>query len=237
MCFRYLQSVVQANASICDVGCGEGSGIEHLRELGYRRLIGAEISGERLRRARRRLGDGVKLIQIEPHGALPLRDGSVDVVISAAVVEHTVDPFEHVRELARVVRPGGAVILASDCYSYRILQVLGIYRAVQPVDRAIFPATLVGYFKKCGLRLVHSEGFPIPGEEFRIVRLTWMRLRKTLKRLLGRQTPKSRPGASVVGRLTHAVPAPRPWRPNSWLSALPMLIFSDENVFFLVKPL
>jgi SAM-dependent methyltransferase len=234
-CFRYLPHVVQHDALICDVGCGEGSGLGHLRSLGYRYLMGVDVSKERLRQARSRLGHDVGLMQIETRGALPLRDSSVDVAISAAVVEHTIDPHEHIRELARIVRPGGAVIVSSDCYSYRVLQVLGIYRAAQPLDRALFPPTLVRYFNESGLQLVHSEGFPIPGEEFRFLRLIWLRIRRLVRRFRRRRAVAPRVEPAVARELPAAALDPASWRPNHWIRALPMLVFSDENVFFLLK--
>ncbi|GAA0812421.1 hypothetical protein Sya03_53520 [Spirilliplanes yamanashiensis] len=42
--------------------------------------------------------------------ALPLRDGAVDGVVSVAVLEHVPDPAAHVREMHRVLAPGGRVL-------------------------------------------------------------------------------------------------------------------------------
>ena len=44
--------------------------------------------------------------------AMPLRDGSVDVAINAFVIEHVRDPRRLVAEFARVLKPGGTLVLA-----------------------------------------------------------------------------------------------------------------------------
>lgn len=45
-------------------------------------------------------------------GALPFRDGSVDAIISEATLEHIPDPLLAVREMRRVLRPGGLLYLS-----------------------------------------------------------------------------------------------------------------------------
>ncbi len=44
---------------------------------------------------------------IDPHGALPLTDASVDMVVSDFTFEHVDDPGHVTRELDRILRPGG----------------------------------------------------------------------------------------------------------------------------------
>jgi 2-polyprenyl-3-methyl-5-hydroxy-6-metoxy-1,4-benzoquinol methylase len=44
---------------------------------------------------------------------LPFKDRTFDVVMSTEVIEHTPDPERAVRELSRVVRPGGVLVLTS----------------------------------------------------------------------------------------------------------------------------
>lgn len=45
---------------------------------------------------------------------LPLADASVDVVVSKQVLEHVPDPVATLREVARVLRPGGTVLLSTN---------------------------------------------------------------------------------------------------------------------------
>ena len=45
--------------------------------------------------------------------SIPAEDGSFDVVLCAQVLEHVDDPAQGIRELARVTRPGGRVLLST----------------------------------------------------------------------------------------------------------------------------
>lgn len=50
---------------------------------------------------------------ISDDGLLPLPDASVDLVLSTQVLEHAADPQVYVRECARVLRPGGKLLLST----------------------------------------------------------------------------------------------------------------------------
>ncbi len=246
-CLRYVQTLDRGTA-IADIGCGEGSGLLLLRTIGFRRLIGVEVSVERLHRARTKLGDAVPLILAPATGALPFLDASVDVVVSAGVIEHTVDPRSFLSEISRVVRPGGCVVISSDCYSWRILQLVGLYRSVQPIDRALFPTTLFRHFHESGLQVIDYEGFRSPSGERSLPRMA----AAILVALIAQATLKMTRGA--IGRrmkrsARHILSQPSPdhlspeggrqgleqWPRKSGIASFLNLIFSDENVFFLVK--
>lgn len=235
-CLRYI-SDLNRDCKIAEIGCGEGSGILFLTSLGFHNIVGIEVSRERLHRTQRKLRRGAALVQVETSGKLPLRSGELDAVLSAAVVEHVVDPLAFVREMARVVRRGGHVIISSDCYVWRVLQLLGIYRSVQPIDQALFPTKLFRYFQMSGLDLVHYEGFPLPGQEFRFLRLLARALLKPLKSLVhGLRPPGQRPlkDSACPSEQNQGIKL-RPWRHQLKSVAFLRLIFSDENVFFLIK--
>ena len=46
-------------------------------------------------------------------GTVPLDDASVDIVLSTQVLEHVTDPALYLRECARVLRPGGQLLLST----------------------------------------------------------------------------------------------------------------------------
>ncbi|NUP10436.1 MAG: class I SAM-dependent methyltransferase [Polyangiaceae bacterium] len=109
-----LLRAAEPRGSILDDGCGNGIFIEHLRErgAGVTRFFGIDLSFGMLRHARRRHED------LDLPGAvvradacrLPFADSSFDVVYARSLLHHLPDPSEGVREIARVLKPGGTMV-------------------------------------------------------------------------------------------------------------------------------
>ncbi len=116
---RTIAAVVGAVAalrprSVLEVGSGPGRLLE---ALAYDRvgedLVGVDLSPYLLERARRRLG-GYPVRLVHADGlALPADEGAFDVAVASHYVGHLPAPLrrEAVLELARVVRPGGHVVI------------------------------------------------------------------------------------------------------------------------------
>jgi ubiquinone/menaquinone biosynthesis C-methylase UbiE len=248
-CFRYLVNVPR-DMKILEVGCGEGTGLTLLRSLGFHSLTGIEISAERLKQAKSRLRDNASLVLISPTEGLPFKNGAFNAVISAAVIEHAINPRAFVEEVARVVRTDGYVIISSDCYQWRVLQLLGSYHSVQPIDRALFPITICRYFRESHLQLLHYEGFPLPGQEFRFLRMLISALVRYPQKVIRKLVPRAlklRASPPVRDRktdtqdrlpntmLSNGGPMFERWSRKLGMTSFLRLIFSDENVFFVVK--
>ena len=93
-------------ALLVDIGCGAGLLAPHLRGKGYRH-VGVDLSASALRQAREH---GVAAVRGDAL-RLPLRDGCADVVAAGEILEHVVDLGAAVREIARVLAPGGLLVL------------------------------------------------------------------------------------------------------------------------------
>jgi SAM-dependent methyltransferase len=99
-----------AGASVLEAGCGEGYGAGMLAEVatGVLALDLDAVTAAHV--ARRYPGAGVARANLV---ALPVRDGSVDAVVSLQVIEHLWEQERFLRECFRVLRPGGALVVST----------------------------------------------------------------------------------------------------------------------------
>ena len=114
-------------ARVLDIGCGVGQVVNRLTQAGYE-SYGVDVSQPNLERARKisercQLYDGKQL---------PFPDSHFTSAGALNVLEHVDEPEAFIRELARVVEPGGRVLLSSPNF----LRVLG-FRDYHPHMRGL----------------------------------------------------------------------------------------------------
>src|SRR5579884_386268 len=93
-------------ARVLDAGCGSGGNLGLYRGAGP--VFGVDTATTALAQARRR---GYRGVAVASLAALPFGDGAFDLVAATDVVEHVADDAEALRELLRVTRPGGHLVL------------------------------------------------------------------------------------------------------------------------------
>jgi SAM-dependent methyltransferase len=111
---RIIASFAKENCSkitghhpqILDVGCGTGANLKMLAQFGDAQ--GVDVSSDAVAFCRERGLENVKLGAAE---SLPYEDNEFDLVTALDVVEHMDDDLAGLREMRRVLRPGGRVLL------------------------------------------------------------------------------------------------------------------------------
>ncbi|MER5215535.1 class I SAM-dependent methyltransferase [Streptomyces sp. NPDC002838] len=98
---------------VLDAGCGTGRALTPLRAaVGPSGVVlGVDLTPAMLQAAVRAGRDRDGRLLLADVAALPLRSESLDAVFGAGLISHLPHPAEDLRELARVVRPGGVLAL------------------------------------------------------------------------------------------------------------------------------
>jgi SAM-dependent methyltransferase len=119
--------------AVLDAGCGGGRNLVWLLRAGFdvHAVDRDARSVERVRRTMAELAPGLppENVQVGEVDALPFADGSMDAVISSAVLHFATDPAHFGRmvdEMWRVLRPGGLLFA-------RLASSIGIEAGVRPV--------------------------------------------------------------------------------------------------------
>jgi len=100
---------------VLDVGCGNGAYLARLvGEHHAGRLVGVDSSAGMLAAARTSAGPGAFYAEADA-GRLPFRAACCDVVLAAHMLYHVGDPRAVLREVRRVLRPGGRLVLVLNC--------------------------------------------------------------------------------------------------------------------------
>jgi ubiquinone/menaquinone biosynthesis C-methylase UbiE len=102
-----------AGLHILDVGTGTGRHAIKLAAAGAR-VTALDFSEEMLAKAREKPGaGGIHFVVHDVTAPLPFADGSFDRVLSALVLEHIAKPAPFFRELGRVARAGGRIVVTA----------------------------------------------------------------------------------------------------------------------------
>ena len=88
-------------------GCGIGAYVKQLDDLGYN-ATGLDVDIERVAEG---AAAGVRQLHVAVAERLPYADATFDALLSHEVIEHVNDDRSAAREMLRVLRPGGRVIL------------------------------------------------------------------------------------------------------------------------------
>lgn len=144
-----------APSRVLDIPCGTGVYTQQLARLGYQ-MVATDASEPMLAlTAQRRTGAAIGLCSIQD---LPFEDNSFDAVVTLRLFSHFTpqETLQGLRQLRRVVRPGGRVIFDSFRWTPRRWPLLRGFVAQSHIHE-IAPAEVEGLIKQAGLRIAASQ--------------------------------------------------------------------------------
>jgi SAM-dependent methyltransferase len=104
---------IASDANVLDVGIGMGSNLRMLRDEGYSSVTGVDLNPAAVQHC---FKGGFTSVLLGDATSLPFADGDFDVVLATDIVEHIEDDRKTLRELYRVLVPGGHVMVAVPAF-------------------------------------------------------------------------------------------------------------------------
>lgn len=141
-----------------DAGCGTGNFSQVLAGWGAR-LVSLDIGPTLAAMARKKSGAQAVCGDLTD---LPFADGAFELVFSTEALEHTTRPRRAVGELARVLAPGGTLLLTTPNRLWRPAIVLATALGLRPyegLENWVWPGDLERWLREEGLEVRGRAGF------------------------------------------------------------------------------
>lgn len=143
--------------AILDVGCATGRLLESLAAAGATRLAGTDLAPKILDVAREKLaakGVAAELRSADAEDALPWQDGAFDFATLTGVLHHFTRPRDALGEIARILRPGGRLLLIDPCFVPGVRQLINLSLRIAPHE-----GDFRFYARRRAVALIESAGF------------------------------------------------------------------------------
>jgi SAM-dependent methyltransferase len=108
---QLVAEFVTPGASVFDIGCGVGALTQRLHDEGYV-AVGADID------ARGYMAKAPHLLWDSGADKLPVPERSVDAVCAIEILEHVENPLAVLRNVRRILKPGGVLIVSTPNISH-----------------------------------------------------------------------------------------------------------------------
>lgn len=140
---------------LLEIGCGDGEFLDRMKGFGWR-VEGVDFDVKAACAAKEKFGIEVKVGRLED---MHYPEGSFDAVTLRHVIEHVFDPIATMREVCRILKPGGTVVVLTPNADSLGLRTFGTnWRGLEPPRHVqlFTPRTLNSVARKAGLETIRA---------------------------------------------------------------------------------
>ena len=157
---------IPVTGALLDVGCGTGELLSRLATMcPDAKLAGIDPAASMLAAAEQKL-DGRADLRVGYANALPWPDGSFDVVVSCNMFHYITHPVAALKEIARVLRPGGELVITDWCDDYLACRLCNLYLRL---THRVYYRT---YRQRECLHLLREAGYATP--QIERYKISWL---------------------------------------------------------------
>ncbi|MEM7124038.1 MAG: class I SAM-dependent methyltransferase [Pseudomonadota bacterium] len=180
------------SSDVVDIGTSSGTNLRLLADLGFSRIRGVDASPIAVEFCAAKGFDRVLLGDV---CALPFEDGELDLVLATDIVEHVDDDVGAMREITRVLKPGGCALITVP--AFRMLW--GHQDDLSHHKRRYLKNDMIALCRDAGLK-------PVRSFYFNYLLFFPIYVARRLLRLSGtKPIPETRLNAPVLNRMLSAV--------------------------------
>jgi methionine biosynthesis protein MetW len=162
--------LVRDGARVLDVGCGTGGTLKHLRDSKRCEVMGLEPHHSRAEAVE---AAGVPIREMTLDQADPANLGRFDYVMFLDVLEHVADPRQVLADAARLLAPGGRVIVSVPNVAHWSVRWALLFGRFDYTESGIMDATHLRWFtRKTLAKMLDAAGYD--QESYQVSAGTWL---------------------------------------------------------------
>jgi len=160
------RSNLAVNKIVLEIGCGNGTGTKLIQKyFSPKKIIATDLDSKMIKRAKKKIKDKSIKFEVANASNLKYKANTFDAIFDFGVIHHIPNWKDCLKELKRVLKPGGELILEDltiDTFTTGIIGNISRKILDHPYKEMFTEKEFVAYLKKIGFKVkFHKSYYPL----------------------------------------------------------------------------